>query len=82
MARDPNPKEEVHDNRVELPGAIDDLRWKKDRTGWAPRFDIVPTQADKEAATLLDKQTFLEMKLDDKFYGGVLSHYFLSTSQN
>ncbi|KAI5285229.1 hypothetical protein KEM54_000739 [Ascosphaera aggregata] len=43
-----------------------------DRTGWAPRFydaakDGIMNDADD---TLLDHQTWLETKIDDKFYGG------------
>ena len=42
--------------------------WKK--TGWAPRFGSGETEEDKqEDALLTDHQTFLEGKLDDKFYG-------------
>ena len=71
MPKDPNPpKVEVHDNRVELPGSIDDLRWKPDRSGWAPRFLLPKGEAEKEEATILDHQTFLEQKLNDKFFGG------------
>ncbi|PYH90388.1 tricalbin [Aspergillus ellipticus CBS 707.79] len=47
----------------------EDLRWARDRTGWAPQFEHVPTQEEKEEGTLLDHQTFLEGRLDDKFFG-------------
>jgi len=42
--------------------------WSK--LGWTPRFGSGETEEDKEAGTLLDHQTFLEGKLEDKFYGG------------
>ena len=51
-------------------GADDeDLRWDRNRTGWAPKFVHEPTDEEKEEGTLLDHQTFLEGKLDDKFFG-------------
>ena len=47
-------------------------RWARDRVGWEPRFGTGETAAEKEDTTnLLDHQTFLESKLDDKFYGGL-----------
>ena len=49
-------------------------RWARDRVGWEPRFGTGETAADKEdTTTLLDHQTFLEGKLDEKFYGGASS---------
>lgn len=46
----------------------EDDQWKK--TGWAPRFGTGETAEDKEDDVLIsDHQTFLEGKLDDKFYG-------------
>ncbi|PWY62747.1 membrane bound C2 domain protein vp115 [Aspergillus eucalypticola CBS 122712] len=47
----------------------EDMRWARDRTGWAPQFEHQPTQEEKEEGTLLDHQTFLEGRLDDKFFG-------------
>ncbi|KAL5334880.1 C2 domain-containing protein [Aspergillus crustosus] len=47
----------------------DNARWARDRTGWAPRFVHEETQEEKDETTLLDHQTFLEGKLDDKFFG-------------
>lgn len=44
----------------------EDDQWKK--TGWAPRFEIKDDPADNDAL-ISDHQTFLEGKLDDKFYG-------------
>lgn len=48
----------------------EDLRWARDRTGWAPRFHEEPTEEEKAEGTLLDHQDFLESRLDDKFFGG------------
>ncbi len=39
-----------------------------ERTGWAPRFGP-GSFADSEGTTLLDHQTWVESKLDDKFFG-------------
>ncbi|KAF5866753.1 hypothetical protein ETB97_009910 [Aspergillus alliaceus] len=50
-------------------GMTEDLRWARDRTGWAPRFHEEPTEEDKAEGTLLDHQDFLEGRLDDKFFG-------------
>ena len=50
--------------------APEEDRWK--RAGWAPRFGTGETAEEKEDnRTLLDHQTFLEGKLDEKFYGGM-----------
>lgn len=51
-------------------GASEDMRWDRNRTGWAPGFVHEATDEEKEEGTLLDHQTFLEGKLDDKFFGG------------
>jgi hypothetical protein len=46
-------------------------RWARDRVGWEPRFGTGETAEEKDdTRTLLDHQTFLEGKLDEKFYGG------------
>ncbi|KAL2010877.1 hypothetical protein VTN00DRAFT_3595 [Thermoascus crustaceus] len=47
----------------------DELRWARDRTGWAPRFEIQKPEGEEDETTLLDHQTFLEGKLDDKYFG-------------
>jgi hypothetical protein len=66
-AEKPEPKKEL----------TEEERWAPDRTGWAPRFQI--PEDDMEAGeTLLDHQTFLETKLDDKFFGGMLLSHQLS----
>ena len=42
----------------------------EEKTGWAPRFSQ-HTMTEAEAnESLLDHQTLLEAKLDDKFFGG------------
>ena len=47
-------------------------RWARDRVGWEPRFGTGETAEEKEdTRNLLDHQTFLEGKLDEKFYGGL-----------
>jgi hypothetical protein len=49
----------------------DALRWARNRTGWAPKFeDKKDGQKADEGGTLLDHPTFLEGKLGDKFFGG------------
>lgn len=46
----------------------DEKRW--DRVGWAPRFGLPGSEEEEDETTLLDHQTLLEGKLDDKFFGG------------
>lgn len=46
----------------------EDARWTK--TGWAPKFqDAESEMAKDDTALISDHQTFLEGKIDDKFYG-------------
>lgn len=45
----------------------DDEEWG--RMGWAPRFGI-PKLPDDEG-NMLDHQTWLEGRIDDKFFGGM-----------
>ncbi|KAJ5631804.1 uncharacterized protein N7484_011904 [Penicillium longicatenatum] len=47
----------------------EDLRWARDRTGWAPKFHEERTEEEMAEGTLLDHQTFLEGRISDKFYG-------------
>jgi hypothetical protein len=47
----------------------DSERWIE-RTGWAPRFGNGSSGASIEGESLADHQTWLEGKLEDKFYGG------------
>lgn len=50
--------------------APEEERWAADKTGWAPRFGDGMTAAEREdTSTLLDHQTFLEGRLDEKFFG-------------
>ena len=44
-----------------------------DKVGWAPRFGQGSITETEAGESLLDHQTFLESKLDDKFYGGELN---------
>ena len=46
----------------------DETQWVE-RTGWAPRFGSAPV-AESEGEGPLDRQTWVEGKLDDKFFGG------------
>lgn len=57
------------EKKDEMNGSMpEDDQWKK--TGWAPRFGTGETEDDKQDDALIsDHQTFLESKLDDKFYG-------------
>jgi hypothetical protein len=66
------------------PELDEDARWE--RVGWAPRFGM-PGSEDKEQddGTMLDHQTWLEGRIEDKFYGdwyhntGVIIFACLST---
>lgn len=46
----------------------DEARWVE-RTGWAPRFGNPASIGDE--ANPADHQTWVEGKLDDKFFGGI-----------
>ncbi|KAJ4299908.1 Tricalbin-2 [Kalmusia sp. IMI 367209] len=50
-----------------LPKLDEDDEWG--RVGWAPRFGMPGSENQDDEGTLLDHQTFLEGKLEDKFYG-------------
>ncbi|KAH8719146.1 hypothetical protein GQ44DRAFT_742030 [Phaeosphaeriaceae sp. PMI808] len=61
-----------------------DARW--DRVGWAPRFGMPGSEEpDYDDGTMLDHQTWLEGRIEDKFYGdwyqntGVIIFACLST---
>ncbi|KAI9841404.1 MAG: hypothetical protein M1837_000737 [Sclerophora amabilis] len=45
----------------------ENARWME-RAGWAPRFGT-PADPEGEGESLLDHQTWIESKLDEKFYG-------------
>jgi Ca2+-dependent lipid-binding protein len=45
-------------------------RWVA-RTGWAPRFGNGDSSESIQGESLADHQTWIEGKLDDKFYGGM-----------
>ena len=47
----------------------DDDAAKYEKTGWAPRFGTGSITETEAGESLLDHQTFLESKLDDKFFG-------------
>jgi hypothetical protein len=46
-----------------------DEEWWVTRTGWAPRFGTGDPK-DDEGPTLSDYETWIEGKLEDKFFGG------------
>ncbi|KAF2092391.1 DNA-directed RNA polymerase II subunit J [Rhizodiscina lignyota] len=46
--------------------APEDEEWE--RMGWAPRFGV-PKLREEDDGTMLDHQTWLEGKIDDKFFG-------------
>ena len=47
----------------------DNERWVE-RTGWAPRFGPGTSVESAEGESFADHQTWLEGRLEDKFYGG------------
>lgn len=49
----------------------EDARWIE-RAGWAPRFGSGDSGESIEGESLLDHQTWIEGKIEDKFYGGNL----------
>ncbi|KAL9615361.1 MAG: hypothetical protein Q9167_000189 [Letrouitia subvulpina] len=48
----------------------DDNSRFEERTGWAPRFGQGSITEAEAEESLLDHQTWVESKLDDKFFGG------------
>lgn len=57
-------------NGVNGPIDVDqDERWIE-RTGWAPRFGNGAADVSMEGESLGDHQTWVEGKLEDKFFGG------------
>lgn len=50
-------------------GFDDAARYEK--TGWAPRFGQGSITSEEAGESLLDHQTWVEGKLDDKFFGGL-----------
>ncbi|KAL5423932.1 hypothetical protein PMIN04_003602 [Paraphaeosphaeria minitans] len=50
-----------------LPKLDQDDEWG--RVGWAPRFGLPGSENHDDEGSLLDHQTFLEGKLEDKFFG-------------
>lgn len=48
----------------------DDKTRYEDRVGWAPRFGQGSITEAEAAESPLDHQTWVESKLDDKFFGG------------
>jgi hypothetical protein len=54
--------------------SVDEQAQWIEKVGWAPRFGQGSITEAEAAESLLDHQTFLEGKLDDKFYGGKFNH--------
>ena len=48
----------------------DEIARYTDKVGWAPRFGQGSITEAEIGESLLDHQTFIESKLDDKFFGG------------
>lgn len=62
----------VDDDQTRANGGIssdENAQWVE-KVGWAPRFGQDKLTEAEAGESLLDHQTFLESKLDDKFYGG------------
>lgn len=55
--------------------SVDEKAQWEEKVGWAPRFGQGSITEVEAAESLLDHQTFLESKLDDKFYGGEVTHF-------
>lgn len=67
----PSPVVKDKDGKAVTNGALthdEQDRWVE-RTGWAPRFGNGDPK-DDEGPTLLDHETWLESKIEDKFFGG------------
>ncbi|KAF2655015.1 tricalbin [Lophiostoma macrostomum CBS 122681] len=60
----PDPSDKANGQPLELD---EDARWE--RVGWAPRFGLPGSEDPEEEGSLLDHQTWLEGKLEDKFFG-------------
>ena len=52
--------------------ADENERWIE-KAGWAPRFGTGASNESMEGESLADHQTWVEGKLDDKFFGGRVS---------
>lgn len=53
---------------------VDEQAQWAERVGWAPRFGQGSITEAEAGESLLDHQTFLESKLDDKWFGGEFYH--------
>ncbi|KAF2186388.1 tricalbin [Zopfia rhizophila CBS 207.26] len=51
----------------QAPELDDEARWN--RVGWAPRFGMPGSEEEDDEGTLLDHQTWLEGRLEEKFFG-------------
>ena len=62
-----SPAQNARDKKAEQEAVDDDSRWS--RVGRAPRFGSGDDE-DDDGTTMLDHSTWLEGKLEDRFYGG------------
>ncbi|KAK7528268.1 uncharacterized protein IWZ02DRAFT_4294 [Phyllosticta citriasiana] len=65
-AEPPTPTTDKAETNGHAPEEDDEKRWE--RVGWAPQFGMPGGDVEDEG-TLLDHQTWIEGKLDEKFYG-------------
>ncbi|KAF2263568.1 tricalbin [Lojkania enalia] len=66
-AVEPSSPSSTKDANGQAPELGEDARWE--RVGWAPRFGMPGSDEDDDEGTLLDHQTWLEGRLEDKFFG-------------
>jgi hypothetical protein len=66
--KDPNGKPLANGVKHEID--VDDHERWVERTGWAPRFGDGSSKDTTEVESLADHQTWVEGKLNDKFFGG------------
>lgn len=52
----------------------DEAHWVE-KTGWAPRFGTGSFPGEEDEGSMLDHQTWVEGKLEDKFFGGKFSRF-------
>lgn len=54
--------------------SVDEQAQWAERVGWAPRFGQGSITEAEAGESILDHQTLLESKLDDKWFGGECYH--------
>lgn len=68
----PPPSASTIDGKAPNGHIEEDERWARDRVGWAPRFGH---PQDDDETNMLEHETWLEDKLQDKFFGGMPKLY-------